>query len=148
MQVVFTKDVKNVARRGEVKNVADGYFHNFLLPHGFAAIATPAKMREAEQIKKNQVVQKERIKEEAGELQKKLGGLRVTIKGKARGDKLYGSIGEKELIDAIEEKSKIRLGRENVMLSEHIKVLGSYEIPVKLAEGVETKVMLEVKGEK
>lgn len=148
MQVVFTQDVKNVARRGEVKNVKDGYFQNFLLPQRLAVIATVSKIREAEQIKKTQLVQKERIKEEAGEIQKKLEGLKITIKGKARGDKLYGSITEKELIDAIEAKSKIRLGRENLILSEHIKVVGSYEIPVKLTDGVEAKVMLEIKGEK
>lgn len=148
MQVVFTQDVKNVARRGEVKNVKDGYFQNFLLPQRLAVLATAAKIREAEQMKKNQLIQKGRIKEEAGAIQKKLEGLKVTIKGKARGDKLYGSITEKELIDAIEQKSKVRLGRENVMLSEHIKVLGSYEIPVKLTEGVEAKVLLEIKGEK
>lgn len=148
MQVVFTRDVKNVARRGEMKNVKDGYFQNFLLPQGLAVLATSARMRQTEQIKKNQLIQKERIKEDASELQKKLGGLKITIKGKARGDKLYGSITEKELIEAIEAKSKVRLGPANVMLSEHIKVLGSYEVPVRLADGVEAKVMLEVKGEK
>lgn len=148
MQVVFTQDVKNVAHRGEVKNVKDGYFQNFLQPNRLAVLATAAKIREAEQLKKNELVQREKIKEEAGTIQKKLEGLKVTIKGKARGDKLYGSITEKELIDAIEQKSQVRLARENIMLSEHIKVLGSYEVPVKLVEGVEATVTLEVKSEK
>jgi large subunit ribosomal protein L9 len=148
MQVVFIKDIPKVVRKGDVKNVKDGYFQNYLLPRKLAVIATAAKIKEAEEIRKKQLVEKEKIKEQSHDLKKKLDGYEITIKMKAKGDKLYGSIGEKEITDIIEKELKIRLGKEHVKLSEHIKVAGSYEIPVKLTEGVEAKVMLTVKGEK
>lgn len=148
MQVVFIQDIKNIARKGDVKNVKDGYFQNYLMPRKLAVLATEAKMKEAQQMKKQMVVEKEKIKEQAQELKKKLDGHKITIKGKSKGDKLYGSIGEKEIADLLEKDFKVRFTKEHFKLSEHIKVVGSYEIPVKLADGVEAKVMLEVKGEK
>lgn len=148
MQVVFIQDVKSVARKGDVKNVKDGYFQNFLQPRNLAVLATGSKMKEVEQMRKQMVLEKEKIAEQAQDLLKKMDGHKIVIKGKAKGDKLYGSISEKEVADLLEKDFKVRLGKEHIKLSEHIKVLGSYEVPVKLAEGVEAKVMLEVKGEK
>ncbi len=148
MQVVFTQNVKGVARKGEVKNVKDGFYQNFLLPKKLAVIATEGKVREAEIMRKNETVTKDRIKEQAQELQKKLSGLKITLKSKANGDKLYGSITEKDILDALEKEAKVQLGKSNVVLSEHIKVVGTYEIPIMLTEGVNTKITLIVKGEK
>lgn len=146
MQVVFVQDIKGIARKGDVKNVKDGYFHNFLMPRKLAVIATPSKLKEAEIMRKTELVQKGRIVEQAAEIQKKLKGLKLTVKSRANGDKLYGSITEKEVIDLIEKEVNVRLDKHNIALSEHIKVVGTYEIPVKLAEGVEAKVTLSVKG--
>ena len=148
MQVVFTQNVKGIARKGEVKNVKDGYFQNFLFPRKLAVIATDAKVREAETMRKHETITKDRVKEQAHELQKKLTGLKITIKSKANGDKLYGSISEKDIVDAIEKDAKVQLGKSNVVLSDHIKVVGTYEIPIALTEGVEAKITLVVKGEK
>lgn len=148
MQVVFIQSIKGVAKKGEVKNVKDGYFQNYLLPHKMAVVATAAKLKEAESMRKNEVLQKDKVAEQAHEIKAKLKNLKLMFKGKANGDKLYGSIGEKEIIDLIEAETKVKLDRQHVKLSEHIKVLGTYEIPILLTEGVETKVTLTVKGEK
>jgi large subunit ribosomal protein L9 len=148
MQVVFVQDIKNIARKGDVKNVKDGYFQNYLLPRKLAVLATESKMKEAELLKKQMVLEKGKIKEQAVELKKKMDGHKITIKGKAKGDKLYGSIGEKEIADLLEKDFKVRFTKEHFKLSENIKVIGSYEIPISLADGVEAKVTLEVKGEK
>ena len=148
MQVVFLQGVAGTARKGEIKNVKVGFFRNYLLPRKLAAAATDSKIRETEKIRKNEVVSRERIKAEAGSVKQKIEGVKVVLKAKSKGDKLYGSITEKEIIDALEKSAKIKLGKENVKLSEHIKVAGSYEVPVMLAEGVEATIRLEVKGEK
>lgn len=148
MQVVLKQDIKSLGRKGEVKNVKDGYFQNFLLPKNLAEVATPGKIAEAEQMRKRQLIEKEKIGEQAQEITKKLKGLKITLKGKAKGDKLYGSITEKEILDAIQEKINVRLEKHHLVLSEHIKVVGVYEIPVRLQEGMETKFTLEIKGEK
>jgi large subunit ribosomal protein L9 len=148
MQVVFIKDIKGIAGKGDVKNVKDGYFQNYLMPRKLASPATPAMIKQAESLRKQSMAEKGKIKEQAEELSKKLEGYKIVLRGKSKGDKLYGSIGEKDIIDAIEKGLKIKLGKENIGISEHIKVAGSYEIPIKLADGVEAKVLLEIKGEK
>jgi large subunit ribosomal protein L9 len=148
MQVVFTQDVKSVARKGDVKNVKDGYFQNYLLPKKLAALATPAMVRFSEEMKKKQVIEKEKLKEQAEELKGKLDGKKLSFKMKSKGDKLYGSIKEKDVAELIEKEFNLKLGKDSIKLSEHIKVAGSYEIPVKLSENVEAKILLEVKGEK
>lgn len=148
MQVVFTKDVKNVARKGEVKAVKDGYFRNFLLPRGIAVMATKSSMHEAEELMKKVVIEKERIAEDAKEIKAKLKGLKLSLTSKAKGETLYGSITEKEIINAIEEQIKVRLEKKHVVIKEAIKTVGSHEVNIKLADGVETKVTVEVAGEK
>jgi len=128
--------------------VKDGYFMNFLQPRNLAEVATAEKIKHAEEMKKREVVQNEKVKEQAGEIKEKLKGVKIVLKAKAKGDKLYGSITEKEILNALEEKINVRLGKENLLLSENIKVVGTYEVPVRLAEGVEGKFTLEIKAEK
>lgn len=148
MQVVFIQDVPSVAKRGDVKNVKDGYFQNFLLPRKIAAVATPVMIRKAEEMRKKASIEKEKVRGQAQEIKSRIDGFKITLKRKAKGDKLYGSINEKELADILEKEFKVKLGKEHILLSEHIKVAGSYEVPVRLAEDVEAKILLDVKGEK
>lgn len=148
MQVILKQNVQNLGKKGELKNVKEGYFMNFLMPKNLAEIATPAKIKAAEEMKKREVVQHERVKEHAGEIKAKIDGLKITMKAKAQGDKLYGAITEKAILDLIEEKINVRLEKKDLGLSEHIKVAGTYEIPVQLPGGLEAKLTLEVKGEK
>lgn len=147
MQVILKQNVPSVGRKGEVKNVSDGYFQNFLLPRNLAEMATPAKIKMAEEHLKKQLIEKDRIKEQAQQIKEKFNGLKVTLKGKAKGDKLYGSITEKEILDAVQEKINVRLNKENLLLSEHIKLVGNYELKVRLSEQVEAKFTLEIKAE-
>lgn len=148
MQVFFLKDIAGVARKGEVKNVKNGYFLNFLSPRKLASKATPAMIKESEKIRANEVIQSERLKSEAKQIAERLNGVKLVIKAKADGTKLYGSITEKDILDELEKSEKIQLEKSSVSLSEHIKVVGQYEIPLVLTEGVVTKIVLDVKGEK
>jgi large subunit ribosomal protein L9 len=148
MQVVFLQDIKSVAKRGDVKNVADGYFQNFLLPRKLAAVATPAMIKQAEEMRKKAMIEMEKVREKAVEVKGRIDGFKMTLKRKAKGDKLYGSITEKELAEVLEKEFNVKLGKDHIVLSDHIKVAGSYEIPVRLAEGVVAKILLDVKGEK
>ncbi len=147
MQVVLTQNVPSLGHKGDVKNVKDGYFQNFLCPRKMAMPATPSALKQAEETRKREVVTHEHIREQAQELKEKIDIAKVTLKAKAKGDKLYGSITEREIINALEKKLNIRLQKEHLLLSEHIKTVGAYEIPVKLAEGIEARFMLEVKNE-
>lgn len=148
MQVILKQNVPSLGKKGEMKNVKEGYFMNYLMPRNLAEVATAAKIKQAEEMRKKEVVQHERIKEQAGEIKEKLKGLKITLKAKAKGDKLYGSITEKEILGALQEKLNVKLEKEHLLLSEHIKVVGTYEVPVRLVEGVEGKFTLEIKPEK
>lgn len=148
MQVVFLKDVAKVARKGDVKNVKTGYFSNYLFPNKVAVIATPSMLKHVEVLKKQMMLEKARVAEQAQEIKNKLEDKKFTLKQKAKGEKLYGSITEKDICDVILKETKISLSKENVVLSGHIKVVGSYEITLKLSDDISAKVLLEVKGEK
>jgi large subunit ribosomal protein L9 len=148
MQVILKQNVPTLGKKGDVKNVKDGYYLNYLLPRKLAELATPERLKTAEHYRKREVVQHERIKEQSAELKEKIDKLKIVLKAKAKGDKLYGSITENEILKAIEEKLNVRLDKQHLLLSEHIKVVGTYEVPVRLVEGVEAKFILEVKPEK
>ncbi len=148
MQVVFIQNVKGIAQKGEIKNVKEGYFNNYLYPNKLAVIGTPDKVKQAEENRKKQVVEKERITADAKEIKKKLDGMAIVIKRKCHDDKLYASITEKDLIDEILKKINVRLDRENLDMEGHIKKTGKHEVKIKLAEGISSKITLEVQGEK
>jgi len=148
MQVVFLKDVAKVARKGDVRNVKNGYFSNYLMPNGIAAVATPTMLKRVEVLRKQLLMEKARVVEQAQEIKKQLEGKKFVLKQKSKADKLYGSITEKDVCEVIEKEAKVALTKENIVLSSHIKVVGNYEITIKLSEDVSAKVLLEVKGEK
>jgi len=147
MQVVLLKDVKGIGFKGDVKNVKDGYFQNFLFPRKLAVKATAGKIKDAELKKENEVVQKERLVAEANEVVKKLDGVKFVIKSKAKEDKLYGSISESDIVKIVEDQANVKLEKSYIKLSEHIKLVGGYEIPVHIVDGADAIIHLDVKGE-
>lgn len=147
MQVVFTKDVPGVGSKGEVKNVKDGFFRNFLSRQGAAVIATEGKVREAQQIVKNKVIAKEKIEEQAKEIKEMIEGKTITIKSKAKDDKLYGSVSEKDVIEVIEKSYNVQLEKKHIKMKEHIKTIGSHEVEIQLSDKVKAKITIEVIGE-
>ncbi len=147
MQVIFIQNVKGIAHKGEIKNVKDGYYQNYLLPNKLAVLATSAKIKEAAEMKKKMVIEKERFVAEAKEIQKKLEGIKITMVRKSHDDKLYAAITEKDLIEEILKKTKIKLEKEHIAMKGAIKKTGDFEILIKLVDGVEFKLSLEIKGD-
>jgi len=147
MQVLLLGNVSGLGRKGDVKQVKEGYYKNFLLPRKLAVAATSGNIKDAEEKRKNEIVQKERLLEEANEIAKKINGAKIVIKAKAKGDKLYGSITEKEVIDALKEKTNVQLDREHLKMTDHLKVVGQYEVPVSIGGKAEAKIVVEIKGE-
>jgi large subunit ribosomal protein L9 len=147
MQVVLIKDVQGVGRKGEVKNVKDGFFRNFLQRQGAAVIATEGKVRETQQMVKNQVIAKEKIEEQAKEIKEMIDGKTVTIKSKAKEEKLYGSVSEKDVIEAVEKAFNIRMEKKHIKMKEHIKTTGSHDVEIQLGDKVKAKITIEIKGE-
>lgn len=147
MKVIFTKDVKGRGKRGEVKNVPDGYAQNFLLKRGLAKEANKANMHTLERVEANEKAAYESEKAEAEKIKTQLDQDEtiVNFKSKAGSDsRLFGSISGKKIVDGLEDQFGIKLDKRKLNLPEPIKTLGYTNVPVKLFKGIEGKIRVHV----
>ncbi|MBR2283014.1 MAG: 50S ribosomal protein L9 [Ruminococcus sp.] len=145
MKVIFLQDVKGSGKKGEVKNVADGYARNMLLPKGLAVEATSANMNRLEGQKASAQHKADVEKQTAQEAAAKLKGGKVIIKAKAgSNDRLFGSVTAAQVADAINEQFGIKTDKKKISLSTDIKSFGTYSAEVKLYQGVSEKIDVEV----
>ncbi|MCF6172864.1 MAG: 50S ribosomal protein L9 [Campylobacteraceae bacterium] len=148
MKVLLIKDVKSLGKKGEIKEVKDGYGRNFLIGKGFALHATNEVM------KKYEAEQKRRAQEEAQELvmlrniEKKLADLKLIIKRKlgANGS-LFGAVTKDEIASELKNQKDIEIDKKTIELAKAIKMTGDFEISVKLGHGIHAKLNVEVVGE-
>jgi len=149
MEVILKKDVANLGYAHDVVTVKDGYGRNYLIPQGFAILATEAnkKMNNETQRQKSYKEQKERI--EAEKLQKALENLTVKIGAKAGASgKIYGSVNAIQIAEAIKEQFNYDLDRKKIHLDgESIKELGIYKASIKLYKEVNAILNFEVVAE-
>jgi large subunit ribosomal protein L9 len=144
MKVIFLKDVKGKGKKGDVKNVADGYA-NFLLKQGFAVEANNAntKSLEAQQNKEKQLAAEEL--EEAKELKGKIDQLTVELLAKSGKDgRLFGSITSKQIAEELQKKHNIKIDKRKMELSDGIRSLGHTKVPVKLHPEVTATLTVQV----
>lgn len=147
MKVVLTKTLDTLGKRGEIKVVKDGYFRNYLLPNGIAMVATRKRIKWAETEMGKMVKAKEELAKEAGKFKEQLEALTIIFEEKTTDkDTLYGSIGEKEIMAALEAQGKVKVEKKAIHLPEHIKSIGVHKVNVTLAEGVDAVVKIEVKA--
>ena len=148
MKVVFLEDVPNVAETGEMKEVADGYARNFLLPKKLAVLADSkaAHLVEA-RLKKKARLQAE-TEAEMRELAQQLEGQEVVLKARAGAkDRLYGSITNADIAEELEKSAGVMVDKRKIELDEPIHELGIYEIGIRLTKDIIPKVKLTVAGE-
>ena len=145
MKVIFLKDVKGKGKKGEVKNVADGYAQNFLLKQGLAVEASNANVSSLNAQKKKQ--EKEAIEEleQMQELKKVLEELTVQLSAKSgEGGRLFGSITSKQIADELKKSHNIKLDKRKIDLPDAIRALGFTNVPVKLHPEVSATVKVHV----
>ena len=148
MRVVFLDDVQGVANAGEIKNVADGYARNFLLPRKLAAAATSSTVQQAEARAKQIARQQEEIDSAARTVADKLSGSPIVLQAKAgEAGRLFGSVTASDIADAIKARGGGDVEHRQVGLEAPIKEVGTYEVPVTLTRNVRAQVTIEVKGE-
>ena len=146
MKVLLIKDVKGLGKAGDIKEVKDGYARNYLIPRGFAKLATKEVIKEWE---KEQALKEAKLKEELAkinEIKEKLENEKIVIKHKLGANgQLIGSVTNKEIAEVLKEKG-FDIDKKNI---EHktIKAPGLYNIDVKLGYGIHAKIELEVEGE-
>lgn len=133
MKVIFNEDVRGQGKKGEMKEVSDGYARNYLLPRKLAAEATADNLNAYKLREKAKAKQLAEEKALAQENAKKLEGITVTIRARAgSGGKLFGAVTSKEISDALREQHNIDIEKNKIVQSEPIKSFGSYAVKAKL----------------
>lgn len=133
MKVILLQDVKGQGKKGEMKEVSEGYARNFLLPRNLAMKATTDNMNALKLKEKAKEVQMEKERAAAQEAAKKLEGIFVIIKAKAgTAGKLYGAVTSKEISEALAAQHGIEIEKNKIVQLEPIKSFGTYEIKCKL----------------
>lgn len=148
MKVVFLKDVKGKGKKGEIKNVADGYAQNFLIKNGYASEANAQALSQLEGQKKLQAKNAAAELAEAKALKEKLEALTVELKAKSgEGGRLFGSISTKQIADALQKVHGIKIDKRKMTLNEGIRALGFTNVPVKLHHEVTATLKVHVTEE-
>ena len=133
MKVIFNADVKGQGKKGEMKEVSDGYARNFLLPRKLATEATADNINAFKLKEKAKAAQIAKEKAQAQENAAKLSGVQVVIRAKAgNGGKLFGAVTSQEISRALKEQFDIEIEKNKIVQSEPIKNFGSYTVKAKL----------------
>ena len=146
MKVILLQDVKGKGKKGQMLEVSDGYARNFMLPRKMAIEATPDAINT---MRMNDKATQERIAKEKAEamaVSKRLREMTVTVTAKGGGaGRLFGSVTNQEIADALEKQSGIKLDKRKIAIAEPIKSVGTYTVTCKL--GYEITAPLTVKIE-
>jgi large subunit ribosomal protein L9 len=146
MKVIFLKDVKGKGKKGEVKNVADGYAHNFLIKQGLAIEANQSSMSLLSAQKKKEEKQAAEELTEAKKLKEVIEKVKVELIAKAgEGGRLFGSITTKQISEELLKKHGIKIDKRKMELADAIRTLGHTKVPVKLYHDVTAVLDVHVK---
>jgi large subunit ribosomal protein L9 len=141
MRVVFLQDVPSVAKAGEIKEVADGYARNFLIPRKLALLARPQVLS---QLGTREITEAKEDTELMA-LAQQIEGKEVNIKAKAGAkDKLYGSITSADIASELSKSTKLDIDKRKIELEEPIRHLGSYEVAIRLTKDIVPKIRVSV----
>jgi large subunit ribosomal protein L9 len=146
MKVVLTKKVDNLGGEGDVKEVADGYGRNFLIPRGLAFEATKQNIAQAETKKSKKEKDAKMELQEAQSLAEQLEGRELYMKVKEKDGKLFGSINEKNIAKELKSEG-LNIDPVNGKLEEPIKERGDYDVRIELDHGLEASLRLIVVAE-
>ncbi len=145
MKVLLRDDVAGVGRRGDIVKVASGFARNYLLPEGRAVMASDGIEGQAERMRRRRDLQEAQDRQAAEAQSSLLAGAVVPIAARAAsGGRLFGSIGPSDVADAIRASKGVEVDRRHIVLPEHIKETGTFEVTVELFNDVTAVVTVEV----
>lgn len=147
MKVILIKDVQNLGHTGDVKEVSGGYAKNFLIPGGYAKVATESIIKKAEAMQAERAENARQEFEQAKELAAKMQGVAVVVKAKADSSKkLYAAVKSEEIADALKAKG-FEIDKNKIVIDEPIKELGEFEVILNLEHGLEANIGVTVEAE-
>ena len=145
MKVILLDNIKGVGKKDEVINASDGYARNYLFPKKLGVEANTENMAKLNNKKEAALYKKDQEKQNAEELAKKLKGIMLKIKVKAgENGKIFGGVTSKEISDNLKTQYNFEVDKKKIELKETIKTLGSFNVSIKLFEGVTANLKVEV----
>ena len=149
MRVILRREVAGLGRPGDVKDVADGYAQNFLLPRGYAVEATAGEMKVLARARDAKRAKQDRAHADAEELAKRLSETTLMFRLKAGGQgKTFGSVTSKDVADALRRELKVDIDRTKVHLLEPLKALGAHKVEIRLLTDVRANVTVAIEPER
>jgi large subunit ribosomal protein L9 len=147
MKVLFKKDVADVARAGQVKEVADGYARNFLIPRGLAVAATASALKQVAEVEAVAARHTAEEEQAAQALKTRLEAEPVVVEAKAGTQgRLYGSVTTADVAAAIQKQLGTSVDRRNLEINDPVRQIGSYQVTARLHRGVAATVTVEVRA--
>ena len=148
MKVILLDNIKGVGKKDEIINASDGYARNYLLPKKLAVEANAENMSKLNNKKESANYKKDQEKQNAEELAKKLKGIMLKIKVKAgENGKIFGGVTSKEISENLKSQYNFVVDKKKIELKDTIKTLGSFNVSIKLFEGITADLRVEVISE-
>ena len=148
MKVILLQDVKGTGKKNQLVNVSDGYARNFLFTKKLAVEATVDNLQKLKEFNASQDLKKQREIENAKELAKKIETIKISVKVKS-GDtgKIFGGVTSANISKKKKKQHNIDVDKKKILLKEPIKILGAYTVNIKLYEGINAKLKVNVEKE-
>jgi large subunit ribosomal protein L9 len=145
MKVILSQDIKGLGKKGDLKEVAEGYARNYLLPRRLAVEATAANVRQQEELIQRRADKLARERADAEALRHKLEGLKIEISARAgEGGRLFGSVTAGDIAMALQSRG-VGVDKRKIELTEPIKTLGLFHVKVRLQAEVSAALEILVK---
>jgi large subunit ribosomal protein L9 len=145
VRVILKAEVRGLGRTGEIKDVADGYARNYLLPKGLAIEATGGELKHLAQERQAERTRKDRAHQDAEQLAKRLGEVTLVFRLNAgEQGKTFGSVTAKEVAEALRKETKADIDKTNVLLHEPLRSLGIHKVEVRLLSDVRADVTVAI----
>jgi len=147
MKVLFKKDVPDVARAGQVKDVADGYARNFMIPRGLAVAATSSALKQVADLQAVAARHAAEEEQAARDLKDRLEAQPVVIEAKAGSQgRLYGSVTTADVATAIQRQVGASVDRRDLEIADPVRQVGSYQVAARLHRAVTASVTIDVRA--
>ncbi len=147
MEVVLTKDVAGLGKKGDLVSVKDGYGRNYLLPKGLAIPATKGALRQHETLQEAKRDKGQRILMEARENAAKIEGSVLIFVRRAGQGRIFGSITPQEIADKVMSSHKVKVDKRKVLIAENLKDIGSHQVTIVMHPEVRVTVTVEIRPE-
>ncbi len=145
-KLILRTDVKGVGKRGDIVDVADGYARNYLLPRSLAMPANAGSVAQAAAMRTARDLKDAKNRDSAETVARVLVSAAITVSGKAKDGRLFGSITDKDIVEAVKAQTGAVIERRSIHLAEHIKTLGDHAVQVRLHGDVQFTLNVTVVG--